>query len=281
VWLAAGVVYPAEGPTTKSLGREVTEPFGPITGWSLVRATPKAGAAGAAKPKGGKPGAAAAAADHGAAWAVHVTTSAGVYIVDKPAGSYKKLWSELAEQCTLTSEVMGAVVPALGGNVDVTLDEVVARLARSGAAKGYGSAREALLLNGAFVLQQIEADDCRRRGVPLPKVAAAAAAAAAAGGKDKGKGPAVAPAAADKGKGAASLVMSGAFVQQLQSELSKGPLLVGQLMQEGGALKIASDGPQQQQQEQGEADAATRADEDMARRLQAKLDAEAAGGGSK
>lgn len=71
------------------------------------------------------------------------------------------------------------VDPAIGGNAGASLDEVVSRLARHKAVyKGYGSAREALLLNGRFILQQLSSVDAARRSV------------AAANGKDKGKGAA-------------------------------------------------------------------------------------------
>ena len=72
-----------------------------------------------------------------------------------------------------------AVDPALGGNAAATLDEVVSRVARQKSVyKGYGSAREAVLLYGRFILQQLTAVEEARRG------------GAAAAGKDKGKGAA-------------------------------------------------------------------------------------------
>jgi len=45
--------------------------------------------------------------------------------------------------------------PSFGGNATTSLDAVVAKLTRSKAGKGYHSAREALLLNGRFVLAQV------------------------------------------------------------------------------------------------------------------------------
>ena len=48
-----------------------------------------------------------------------------------------------------------ALTPASGGSSGATLEEVVARLARSKLAKGYPSAREALLVNGKFLLAQV------------------------------------------------------------------------------------------------------------------------------
>jgi hypothetical protein len=138
-------------------------------------------------------------------------------------------------------------------------DDVVAKVARSGATKGYSSAREALLLNGPFVLQRLEE----------------ATAAGAAPGALKGK---AAAAAVDKGKGKAG-VMEGPFVAALREQLAKGPVPVGQLMASGGIV-IREPGAAAAAGEKG--DAAMTADEEMARRLQAKLDAEAQqGGGSR
>jgi len=71
------------------------------------------------------------------------------------------------------------VEPLLGGSATATLDEVVQRLARAKTVahvcREYGSAREALLLNGRFVLEQLAA--CANRAQP----------ASAATAKDKGK----------------------------------------------------------------------------------------------
>lgn len=45
--------------------------------------------------------------------------------------------------------------PSFGGNCSASLDAVVAKLTRAKAGKGYHTAREALLLNGRFVLAQV------------------------------------------------------------------------------------------------------------------------------
>lgn len=50
--------------------------------------------------------------------------------------------------------------PAFGGNCSASLDAVVAKLTRAKAGKGYHSAREALLLNGRFVLAQVRVSLC-------------------------------------------------------------------------------------------------------------------------
>lgn len=51
--------------------------------------------------------------------------------------------------------VKQAVEPAFGGSSSASLDAVVAKLTRAKAGKGYHTAREALLLNGRFVLAQV------------------------------------------------------------------------------------------------------------------------------
>lgn len=50
---------------------------------------------------------------------------------------------------------MQTLEPSFGGTLSAGLDAVVAKLARAKAGKGYSSAREALLLNGRFVLDQV------------------------------------------------------------------------------------------------------------------------------
>lgn len=79
-----------------------------------------------------------------------------------------------------------------GGDPTASLDAVVAKLARAKAGRGYSSAREALLLNGRFVLSQVTAHDKRNGG-------------AAADDKGKGKAPAG--------------ISSGPFCTELQAEV--------------------------------------------------------------
>lgn len=52
-------------------------------------------------------------------------------------------------------QVFHALSTASGGSPAASLEEVVARLARSKLARGYPSAREALLVNGKFILAQV------------------------------------------------------------------------------------------------------------------------------
>jgi hypothetical protein len=148
-----GAIYPEAGALNKPDGRRVEE-FGPVKNWSMTPPGPKDAAAGCT---------------------VRLTTQLGCYLLSRPAAAYKKVWAELQFQANLTAEILPLVDPAAGGNAAATFDEVVSRVARQKAVyKGYGSAREAILLNGRFVLQQLVAADDARRGV-------------AASGKDKGK----------------------------------------------------------------------------------------------
>ncbi len=96
--------------------------------------------------------------------------------------------------------------PAQGGSLGASLDHVVAKLARGRAAKVYGSAREALLLNGRFVLEQLAAADQRRGQGAAPPGAA-----------DKGKGKAAA--GSDGGAGSAAGMSGGAFAEALSAEV--------------------------------------------------------------
>lgn len=89
-----------------------------------------------------------------------------------------------------------ALDPEFGGSPATGLDAVVAKLARAKAGKGYASAREALLLNGRFVLGQLAAHEARKSG-------------------------GTAAAKADMGKGKAPAgVTGGPFCSELEAEVS-------------------------------------------------------------
>ncbi|KAF8055388.1 MET1B [Scenedesmus sp. PABB004] len=221
-----GAIYPDEGPLNKPDGRLLVEPFGPVTSWHVLYAkdgpTPVA------------------------------VTGLGSYKLSKPAQPYRKFFASLTEQTTLAWHVVQAVDPDLGGSAAASLDAVVAKLARAKAGKGYATAREALLLNGAFVLAQLAAHEARRAG-----------------------------GASAKGKGAASFG-SGPFVAELKAELAKGPVQVG--LVSGNAITIrdvGAEGAAAQAKGGEEGDAVVRADEELARRLQAKMDAQTMAGNAK
>eukprot|EP00878_Enallax_costatus_P030274 GHUV01032949.1.p1 GENE.GHUV01032949.1~~GHUV01032949.1.p1 ORF type:complete len:574 (+),score=238.91 GHUV01032949.1:1551-3272(+) len=221
-----GAVYPEDGALNKANGRLLSSPFGPITSWHVRYSS--------------------------SAPAVVACTAKADYVLTKPVQQYKKVHAALDEQVNLTWHVLLAIDPELGGNLATSLDAVVAKLARAKAGKGYSSAREALLLNGRFVLGQVAAHE-----------------------KTKG----AANAAADKGKGKAPAgVTAGPFCAELEAELAKGPLQVG--LVSGNAITIKDkQAAAAAAAEEPEKDALTAADEDMARRLQAKMDAQQMGAG--
>jgi hypothetical protein len=145
-----GVVYPREGAADKATGRRVAR-LGPLKAFSVDLS--------------------------GAAAAVVLATGAATYVAGRPAAAYKKHFAHLSEQADLAHEVHRALTPQHGGSAFATLEEVVARLARGRVLKGYGSAREGLLVNGRFVLAQLEAEDARlgAHGTKLGATAFAAA----------------------------------------------------------------------------------------------------------
>jgi len=124
----SGVIYPSQGAVTKETGRRV-ERFGPLRSFCVDTSGKEA--------------------------SVVVTTDAGSYTVLKPSVAYKKVFSNLAGQSDIFYEVFQALSPQHGGSAFATLEEVVARLARAKATKGFANPREGLLLNGRFVLAQL------------------------------------------------------------------------------------------------------------------------------
>uniref|UniRef100_A0A383WCP9 Cytosine-specific methyltransferase n=1 Tax=Tetradesmus obliquus TaxID=3088 RepID=A0A383WCP9_TETOB len=235
--LLSGSVYPEQGSlSNKETGRQLQKPFGPITSWHVRYSSSSSSAAG---PE------------------VVAVTAKASYVLSKPSQAYRKVFAVLEEQAGLAGYVMQAINPEMGGSASASLDAVVAKLARAQAGKGYASAREALLLNGRFVLGQVAAHEARRGG----------------GAK----------AAADKGKGKAPAgLSSGPFYSELEAELAKGPIQVG--LVSGNAIKIrdvqAEGAAAAAAGGSGEpADALAAADEEMARRLQAKMDAQSMGVG--
>lgn len=73
-------MYPATGPLTKSLGRQLPEPVGPISSWSLSysREGP----------------------------VLSVLTPAGTYVLSRPDASYRKVYASLEEQAKLAWHVL-------------------------------------------------------------------------------------------------------------------------------------------------------------------------------
>lgn len=123
----SGVVYPISGPLSKSAGRRVTKPFGPVTGYSvdLVRGN------------------------------IIVKTSRAEYVLLKPTAAYKKWFDNLAGQVAIASEVYQSISTAKGGIQSIGMDHVITHLARCKVTKEFSSPREGLLINGAFILDQL------------------------------------------------------------------------------------------------------------------------------
>ena len=125
--LRAGSIYPASGPTTKSVGRAVGERFGPVTGWAANYS--------AAEPS------------------ITLTTAAADYAVSKPATAFRALFTDAHEQVQLCH----AIVQTVKGKEGQTqlFEATLASLNRARAVKGYMSVRDAVLLNGSFILSQM------------------------------------------------------------------------------------------------------------------------------
>ena len=212
----SGIVYPAQGPTTKESGRRV-ELIGPLRSFSLVCS--------------------------GKAVAVSLHTDAATYITVRPNASYKKLFSNLSGQADITFEVVQALMPQHGGNMQASLEEVIARLARTKALKGFNTPREGLLLNGKFILAQLS----------------------------KGE-------VGSTSKGAPSKLSDTTFAKALTEALKDFKYIGAQGANAG--IVIARDpkgkmaAGKQQQQPSSEADAQMEADIEFARQLQAKMDVE-------
>jgi DNA (cytosine-5)-methyltransferase 1 len=262
-----GEVYPIVELATRTADREaarrVATPIGPLTGWSLE--LPKQGSA---------PAAGAAAAD-APAWRIVAHTAQARYALSKPAASFKRTHAPLEEQAALAAEV----VAALDAAPAASLDDVVGKLSRAKAGKalGYGTARQALLLNGRFVLRHLAAEASRRD--PEGVRARAEEASRLAAALDKGKGKSAAQAAAAQRAALPVGLEACPFVEGLEAELAKGPVPVG-AVSAPGALRIAADATgaaaaAADKSDAPPADAQTTADEELARRLQAKMDAEA------
>ncbi|KAK9800313.1 hypothetical protein WJX73_000556, partial [Symbiochloris irregularis] len=129
--LISGTVFRAEGPTTKAKGQAVRS-FGPVTGWRLKLDE----ASGNSQ--------------------ILLTTEAAEYTCLRPAATYKAVFEPLQQQAAIFAQIIQGLSPQLGGDAKASLDEVAARLARAKVGKAYAGPREALAMNGAFVIGQLE-----------------------------------------------------------------------------------------------------------------------------
>jgi hypothetical protein len=125
----AGAIYPAAGPMTKDAGRAIKKCFGPIDGW-FARYT-------AAEPT------------------LHLTTAAAEYLCLKPTPEFRTLYTDVQEQVQLCHALVQTLKSKDGW--ELSFEGALAALNRAKVIKGYFSIRNAVLLNGPFVLHQLPA----------------------------------------------------------------------------------------------------------------------------
>eukprot|EP00798_Chlamydomonas_sp_ICE-L_P026224 gene26224-11958_t len=170
-------------------------------------------------------------------------TALGLYDLVKPSTSYRKVFTQLDEQVSISSQIYLALCPDVGGCMTASYDEVVAKLARSKVGKTYGSTRDALLLSGKFVLAQLAAMSEQQKY--------------------------------NTGNGKNTVSFEGsAFGVGLADENS----FKSSIMSNQGGIKINDNAKGPAEPPSGPKDAIVEADEEMARRMQAQMDAEEAAG---
>ncbi|GAX75038.1 hypothetical protein CEUSTIGMA_g2482.t1 [Chlamydomonas eustigma] len=221
--MVSGVVYPEDGDLIKSRGRRVVE-FGPVKDWKIIYS--------------------------GSGTGVQIKTSLALYELSRPAQRYRKAFSDLQEQLEISGVVYSALSSDQGGAITATLDEVVAKMARAKVGRGYGSTRDALLLNGKFILQQLKVMSEQQ----LSKSA----------------------------KTAVSF-HTAPFATALEAEVAKGFNVGPGIMTNGIRIMDSSTEAEEaaEQDQAGPGDAMMQADEEFARKLQAKMMAQAHGAGGR
>lgn len=168
-------------------------------------------------------------------------TDMASYVAMKPSSLYKRILENLSGQADVLFEVFCALSPSKGGSINATFEEVIAHLARSKAVRGYSTPREGLLVNGKFIMAQLKHLDQSRPSHSMP------------------------------------LYSETPFAKSLSEALSSFKYVGSQALQaQQGGISI-KDSRSRRSSDRGvsEADAQMAADEDLARRLQAKMDAQA------
>ena len=126
----SGAVYPASGKAEKELGRRV-DTFGPVTGWGVEGV-------------------------EGAQAHVVITTAKAKYVLEKPAGAYRKTFKTLADLAALSREVYRVLSPACGGNPEEPFESAVARITRTRALEGsFADVKQQVVLCGHVLLDQL------------------------------------------------------------------------------------------------------------------------------
>eukprot|EP00955_Chlamydomonas_euryale_P098086 365123-Chlamydomonas_euryale.AAC.26 len=156
---ASGCIYPDEASVAKKDAGRKLEKFGPVKDWKVAYSA--------------------------TGTTVQVKTNLALYELVKPGPRYRKAFADFQEQLEIVKTVYSALCPEVGGQITTSLDEVVAKMARNKVGgmllifvsrflqrnnpdvlflslwtaqvgRSYGSSRDALLLNGKFVLSQLK-----------------------------------------------------------------------------------------------------------------------------
>eukprot|EP00884_Botryococcus_braunii_P022842 jgi/Botrbrau1/9241/Bobra.180_1s0003.1 len=97
------------------------------------------------------------------------------YICCQPAPTFKKVFVHLRDRADVAFQVVKALSSHLGGKPDTSMEEVVVRLARNKVGKGYGGPRMALAVNANFIMGQLELHKCGSESLAHTAFAAALA----------------------------------------------------------------------------------------------------------
>jgi Cytosine specific DNA methyltransferase replication foci domain len=127
--VCVGAIYPANGPLSKDLGRNLTKHFGPVASWSACYT-------------GSEP-------------AICIATAAAEYTVSKPTADFRALFTDAQDQVQLCHSIVQAIKGKDGSTM--SFEAVLAAVNRAKAVKGYVSVRDAVLLSGPFILSQAAA----------------------------------------------------------------------------------------------------------------------------
>jgi hypothetical protein len=128
----AGAVYPSSGKAAKAEGRRMQQRFGPIKSWKATYEC--------REPE------------------LVVSTELADYTIMTCAPEFREHYNDVREQIA----VCHGIVQAMKGKdakeaEESTFESILAAVGRAKAVKGYMSVRDAVLLNGSFILAQIAA----------------------------------------------------------------------------------------------------------------------------
>jgi Cytosine specific DNA methyltransferase replication foci domain len=126
----SGALYPITGKAAKAEGRRMRQRFGPIKSWKAIY--------GSSEPE------------------LVVSTELADYTIMTCAPEFREHYNDVCEQIA----VCHSIVQAMKGKdakdaQESTFESVLAAVGRAKAVKGYMSVRDAVLLNGSFILAQV------------------------------------------------------------------------------------------------------------------------------